>query len=80
MISPRQCRAARAWLGLDQRQFGTEAKCNRDTLRRFEAGIGQLRPATEAAIRAAFEARGVSFTFTSAGRPLGIEVRDLNDG
>jgi transcriptional regulator with XRE-family HTH domain len=46
---------------------------SRDTVRRFERGEYQMRPATLDKVRAAFEERGVAFTFTRDGRPLGIE-------
>lgn len=75
MISPKQCRAARAWLGIDQKELALEAGCNRDTLRRFEREVGQLRTATEAAIRAALEAKGILFTFSIEGYALGIQER-----
>ena len=70
----KQCRAARAWLGCEARELARAVGCNRDTLRRFEVGDGhRLRPATEAALRAELESRGIVFTFSRDGDPLGIE-------
>lgn len=73
MISPAQCRAARAWLGLDQRDLARLSGCHSDTLRRFENEKHQLRQDTLAKVRSALEARGITFTFSRDGEPLGIE-------
>ena len=72
MISGRQCRAARAWLGLEARDLARLIGVNRDTLRRFEAGA-RLREENAVAIRAELERRGVQFTFSRDGAPTGIE-------
>jgi len=75
MITGKQCRAARAWLGYEARELARTVGCNRDTLRRFEAGDNRLRPATEAAIRTELEGRGIVFVFGRDGEAIGIEGR-----
>jgi hypothetical protein len=51
---------------------------SRDTLRRFERGEYNMRPAALDKIRATFEERGIAFTFTRDGKPLGIEDASAN--
>lgn len=62
ILSPDQCRAARAWLGLPQAELARSAGIGLSTLRSFE-GQG-TRPLDEGllhAVRTALEARGVRF-------------------
>jgi DNA-binding XRE family transcriptional regulator len=73
MISPAQCRAARAWLKMEQAELAKLADCDRDTIRRLECEHHQLRSSTLGNIRRAFEASGVKFTFGRDGEPTGIE-------
>jgi predicted transcriptional regulator len=73
MISPAQCRAARAWLKMDQSLVAKLARCDRDTIRRFEGEHHQLKHSTIARIKSVFEAKGVSFTFGRDDEALGIE-------
>jgi hypothetical protein len=77
MISPAQCRAARAWLKMDQSLVAKLARCDRDTIRRFEGEHHQLKHSTIARIKSVFEARGITFTLGRNGKPAGIE--DIND-
>jgi len=74
MITPAQCRAARAWLKMDQSLVAKLARCDRDTIRRFEGEHHQLKHSTIASIKGVFEAKGVSFTFGRDGEALGIEI------
>jgi DNA-binding XRE family transcriptional regulator len=75
VISPAQCRAARAWLQMEQRELADLASCDRDTIRRLESDHHQLRYSTLANIKGALEARGIGFTFGRDGKPIGIEIR-----
>lgn len=73
MISPEQCRAARAWLDLERKEFADIVGCHRDTILGLERQGNRPRIDIEDRIRRAFQARGIIFTFTRDGHPLGIE-------
>lgn len=49
-ISPRQCRAARAWLGWTQRELAKYAGVDMQTVMNFEIGRGTPRKATALAL------------------------------
>lgn len=61
MITPVQCKMARAALGLGVRELAQAAKVSPDTIARFERGE-ELRERTIDAVRVALEAGGVEFT------------------
>ncbi|WP_105435693.1 helix-turn-helix domain-containing protein [Neorhizobium tomejilense] len=61
MISPAQCRAARALLQWSQQQLAEAAKVGVVTIRQFEAGAVEPRQATVQAIQIAAEQAGISF-------------------
>jgi transcriptional regulator with XRE-family HTH domain len=65
-MTPKQCKMARAGLGLGVRDLAAAAKVSTNTLTRFEAGE-DLRPRTIDAIRAALEAAGVEFIPENGG-------------
>ncbi|WP_439525884.1 helix-turn-helix domain-containing protein [Roseovarius mucosus] len=73
-MSPEQCKAARALLGLDQEQVAVLAKVARTTLIDFEKGLRAPRTSTIAAIRAALEAAGVEFIEPNGGG-AGVRLR-----
>jgi hypothetical protein len=58
---------------MEARELARIVGINRDTLRRFERSDQLMRPAALDKIRLELEKRGVVFTFTRNGRPLGIE-------
>jgi DNA-binding transcriptional regulator YiaG len=60
-MSPEQCRAARAWLGLSQDGLASAACVSNSTVRDFEAGRRAPIQATLAAMKAALETRGIAF-------------------
>jgi DNA-binding XRE family transcriptional regulator len=53
-ISPRQCRAARAWLGWTQRELALKAGVDMQTVMHFELGRGAPRKATALALMVIF--------------------------
>jgi predicted transcriptional regulator len=61
MITPAQCRAARALLDWSQEKLAETADVGIVTVRQFEAGTTKPRPATTKVIRQAFEEASVEF-------------------
>lgn len=61
-MSPAQCRAGRALIGMEQRALARAAGIAVSTLIDFEAERRSPRAATVATIRAALEKAGVEFT------------------
>jgi transcriptional regulator with XRE-family HTH domain len=61
MITPAQCKMARAGLGWDITQLAQSANVGRATVARFETGKGESIPATLAAIQRALEDAGIEF-------------------
>jgi len=61
ILTPQQCRAARAGLLLDAKELAKEAGVARMTVSRFETGQTELIAATAQALRSEFERRGVTF-------------------
>ena len=74
MITPAQCRAARALLDWSQQQLATSAHVGVVTVRQFEAGAAQPRPATMAVVCRALEAAGVEFIPENGGG-AGVRLR-----
>jgi DNA-binding XRE family transcriptional regulator len=60
-ISPRQCRAARCWLGLTQREMAVKAGLEMQTIMHFELGRGMPRKATILALMVFFLNAGIRF-------------------
>ncbi|MGP8232234.1 MAG: helix-turn-helix domain-containing protein [Methylovirgula sp.] len=71
-MSPEQCRAARAWLGLSQDDLASAARVGNSTIRDFEAGRREPISNNLAAIQAALEARGIAFVGGVDNEPSGI--------
>lgn len=74
-ISARQCRAARALLGISQRELAEAASVSLSAILDFETGTRNPRPATLAALRRAFEDAGVVFIPVNGGGQ-GVRLRD----
>ncbi|MEZ5724388.1 MAG: helix-turn-helix transcriptional regulator [Paracoccaceae bacterium] len=74
-MTPAQCKAARALLGLEQDEISKAAGIARTTLIDFEAGRRAPRSSTIAAIRAALEAAGVEFIPENGGG-AGVRLRN----
>jgi predicted transcriptional regulator len=84
MITAAQMRAARALLGIDQKQLSEMSGVSVPTIHRMEASDGQVRGmiGTLAKIVAALDQAGIELigenkTSLQGGR--GVRLRDLND-
>jgi transcriptional regulator with XRE-family HTH domain len=67
LISPVQCRMARAGLGLTAGALAERAQVSKVTLSDFELGKRSPMPRTIAAIRAALEKAGMEFIDANGG-------------
>ena len=74
MVSPAQCRAARALLDWNQQELARRARVGIVTVHQLESGLSQPRPATIEVICRAFEAAGVEFIDENGGGP-GVRLR-----
>jgi transcriptional regulator with XRE-family HTH domain len=74
MITPAQVRAARALIDWSQLQLATAAHVGVVTVRQFEGGDTEPRPATLIVIRQALEAAGVEFLPENGGG-AGVRLR-----
>lgn len=74
IMSPGQCRAARALLNWSQQELGSAASVGRATLANFEAGNSIPYERTLKDIRAALEAAGVIFIAENGEGP-GVRLR-----
>lgn len=70
MLSPAQCRAARALLNMTQAELANRSHLSHTTIRGFEAGSRSPTHNNLAGIRRALEEAGVRFTRT------GVELCD----
>jgi transcriptional regulator with XRE-family HTH domain len=61
LISPAQCRAARAVLDWAQDDLELHAGVAKRTISKFESGVGHIHPASVQMLRRALEAAGVLF-------------------
>lgn len=76
MLSPEQCRAARAWLNWSQDDLAKRASVGLSTVRSFEKGERTPIKNNLDALRAALELGGINPVYADDGRPLGITWRD----
>jgi predicted transcriptional regulator len=74
MISPEQCRGARALLDWSQEYLAEKAGVGVVTIRQLEAGVHEPRRATLDVIKRAFETAGVDFISENGGGP-GVRLR-----
>jgi transcriptional regulator with XRE-family HTH domain len=87
MITPAQCRAARALLNWSQQQLADASKAGVVTIRNFEGGKSSPINSTLEVLRRALESAGVEFTDGNApgvklhkpgARVASIPIEDLN--
>ena len=69
MITPEQCRAARALLDWTQRELAARANLTDVTIREFERGKSRLKDSTAQLLRMVFENGGVAFIDANGGGP-----------
>jgi predicted transcriptional regulator len=74
MISPKQCRAARALLDWSQQDLADHAKVGIVTVRQLEAGAHEPRRATLEVVRRALEEAGIKFIDENGGG-AGVRLR-----
>jgi hypothetical protein len=67
MITPAQCRAARALLNWSQQRLATAARVGVVTVRQFEKSGSQPRPATMEVVHRALASAGVDFIAENGG-------------
>jgi hypothetical protein len=74
MITPAQCRAARALLDWSQRQLASAAQIGVSDVGQFERSGAQRRPAIMNIVRRTLEAGGIEFIAENGGGP-GVRLR-----
>lgn len=74
MVTPAQCRAARALLDWSQEVLASRAGIGIVTVRQIEAGVTEPRRATLVVLRQAFESAGVEFIPENGGGP-GVRLK-----
>ena len=74
LMTPEQCRAARAWLDWSQQALAEGASVGVSTVRDFEAGRREPTRNNLTAMQAALESAGVEFV--EGGGAWGISVRN----
>jgi predicted transcriptional regulator len=74
MVTPEQCRAARALLNWSQQELADSAAVGIVTVRQLEAALHEPRRSTLNVIRLAFEKAGVEFIDENGGG-AGVRLR-----
>jgi predicted transcriptional regulator len=77
LLSPKQTRAARGWLGWSQTELAKRADVSLSTVRDFETGKRTPMVNNVAAMRSAIEAVGIRLLFDEKGAGAGIVRHDL---
>ncbi|WP_373491349.1 helix-turn-helix domain-containing protein [Parasphingorhabdus sp.] len=85
MITSQQMRAARALLGIDQRQLAALAGLSLPTIQRMEASDGQVRGVVDTLVKVigALENSGIELigeNASSIGIGRGVRLRETMDG
>lgn len=85
MITSQQMRAARALLGIDQRQLAELAKLSLPTIQRMEASEGQVRGVVDTLVKviSALESAGIELigeNASSIGVGRGVRLRETLGG
>jgi transcriptional regulator with XRE-family HTH domain len=76
ILTPALCKAARALVGLTQRDLAARAKVGDQTLADFERGARQTLNANLEKLRSALEAAGIEFIAENGGGP-GVRLAKL---
>ncbi len=76
MMTPSQCRAARALVGMSQDELATRSGVAKRTIASFESDTRQPYPRTVDALRTALEAAGVEFIAENGGG-AGVRLQKL---
>lgn len=74
VITPEQCRAARALLSWSQQELADRARVGVVAVHQLETGVSNPRRATQEVIRRALETAGVEFIDENGGGP-GVRLR-----
>jgi transcriptional regulator with XRE-family HTH domain len=74
MITPAQCRAARALLDWSQQQLADAARVGVVTVRQLESGASRPRRATLDVMRRALDKAGIEFIAENGGGP-GVRLK-----
>lgn len=85
MITSQQMRAARALLGIDQRQLAALAGVSLPTIQRMEASDGQVRSVVDTLVKVinAIESAGIEIigeNAQSSGAGRGVRLKDTPAG
>ncbi|CAD7338202.1 helix-turn-helix domain-containing protein [Sphingomonadales bacterium 56] len=85
MITSQQMRAARALLGIDQRQLAALAGVSLPTIQRMEASDGQVRSVVDTLVKVinAIESAGIEIigeNAPSSGAGRGVRLKDTLGG
>lgn len=72
VISPEQCRAARAWLDWKQEELAAKAGVSLSTVRDFEKGRRTPIANNAKALVVALGEAGLDLTFDEDDKPLGV--------
>jgi len=75
MITPEQCRAARALLKIGQDKLAEKTDLSSVTIRKFENQTAPLRKATINLIKLTLEAAGIEFIPKNGGGP-GVRLKE----
>jgi predicted transcriptional regulator len=75
LLTARQCRAGRAWLGISQEELATRSAVSARTIAHFEAGNRLPHDRTLKDLVRTFEEMGVVFQF-EGGRDVGLSALD----
>lgn len=79
MLTPREARAARAFLGWTRQKLADKAVLALNSVIRFEQGVVDPRLSTSHAIRRVFEREGIEF-LSPSGDGEGIRLRKKSRG
>jgi transcriptional regulator with XRE-family HTH domain len=74
LLTPSQCRAARALIDWSQQQLADASLVGNATIRNFESGRSDPQNSTLAALQRALEGAGVEFIAENGGGP-GVRLR-----